>query len=484
MPRAVLITQLDRARADFDETVALCQRLLSDAVQPVHLPMHDDDGSVAGLLTLLDQRVVDVSGGRRVVRDADPEHLALIADLRAELVEGVIAESEDETLLDRYLAGEEVDPAVLTADLETAVARGHFHPALAAAPLAGVGLHELLDLLVDGFPSPLEHPCPPVTLPDGSPTAPLQCDPDGPLVAEVVRTATDPYVGRVSWVRVFSGTLRPDTAVHVSGHGAGGPWQRPDHPDHDADDRIGPLTSPLGSALRPVASCPAGDLCVVSRLHAAETGDTLSSPQAPRLVAPWPLPEPQLPVAVEAVSRTDEERLGAALSRLTAEDPTVRVERQPQTGQQLLWCVGPGHADVLLDRLRQRHGVSVRTPEVVVPLQETLAGPVKVTGRTSSSPAVTGSTPSWSSRWRPVPRSGVQFSQRLWAALCRAPSTAAWRRASAPRPSEGVRKAVPGGRRGGARRRQVARRGLVDAAFQAAGALAVREATAAAGPWC
>ncbi|TAL25556.1 MAG: GTP-binding protein, partial [Frankiales bacterium] len=211
MPRAVVVTQLDRARADFDEAVALCQRLLSDGVLPLSLPMHADDGAVAGLIRLLDLRVADFSSGERVERDPDQEHLALVSDLRGELIEGVIAESEDETLLDRYLGGEQIDPAVLVADLETAVARGHFHPALPVAPLSGVGVQELLDLLVQGFPSPLEHPCPPVSRPDGSPVAPISCDPDGPLVAEVVKTTTDPYVGRVSYVRVFSGTRRAPT---------------------------------------------------------------------------------------------------------------------------------------------------------------------------------------------------------------------------------------------------------------------------------
>ena len=154
IPRAVVVTQLDKPRADFDEAVALCQRILDEAVLPLHLPMHDDDGSVAGLIDLLGQRVVDHSSGDRVEREADPEHLKLIASLRAELIEAVIAESEDETLLDRYLEGEELDLEVLTADLETAVARGHFHPVLAVAPLTGVGVHELLDLMVQGFPSP------------------------------------------------------------------------------------------------------------------------------------------------------------------------------------------------------------------------------------------------------------------------------------------------------------------------------------------
>jgi elongation factor G len=377
MPRAVVITQLDRARADFDEAVAICQRVFGDGVQPLYLPMHSDDESVGGLIGLLSRRIYDWSSGERVERDPDPEHLPLIDNTRAALIEGIIAESEDETLMDRYLAGEEIDQKVLIEDLETAVARGTFYPVLAAAPLTMLGTDELLEVLTSAFPTPLEHPCPPVTRPDGSPAAPISCDPDGPLVAEVVKTTTDPYLGRVSLVRVFSGTLRPDLAVHVSGHGLA----ERGHPDHDVDERVGALAVPLGATLRHVSHCPAGDLCTVARLASAETGDTLSSKDDPLLVHAWELPEPQLPIAVEAASRADEDKLGTALSRLVAEDPTVRLERNAETGQVLLWCVGEAHAEVLLDRLRSRHGVGVNTPEVRVALRETLAKKVNVTGR-------------------------------------------------------------------------------------------------------
>jgi elongation factor G len=382
MPRAVVITQLDRPRADFDESVAVCQRVFGDGVQPLYLPMHADDESVAGLIGLLSRRVYDWSSGDRVERDPDPEHLPLIDNTRAALIEGIIAESEDETLMDRYLAGEDIDQKVLTADLETAVARGSFYPVLAVAPLTMLGTDELLEVLTAAFPSPLEHPCPPVSHPDGSPAAPISCDPDGPLVAEVVKTTTDPYLGRVSLVRVFSGTLRPDLPVHVSGHWSGqAPAMGESHPDHDVEERVGALAVPLGSSLRHVASCPAGDLCAVARLFSAETGDTLSSREDPLLVHAWDLPEPQLPIAVEAASRADEDKLGTALSRLVAEDPTVRLERNAETGQLLLWCVGEAHGEVLLDRLRTRHGVGVTTPAVKVALRETLAAAVTVTGR-------------------------------------------------------------------------------------------------------
>ncbi|HVE74130.1 MAG TPA: GTP-binding protein, partial [Mycobacteriales bacterium] len=272
MPRAVVVTQLDRPRADFDEMVAVCQRTFGSGVLPLYLPLLDDEESVAGLIGLLSQRVFDWSSGERVERDPDPQHLPLIESARSALIEGIIAESEDESLLERYIAGEEIPFDVLVSDLETAVARGHFHPVLAVAAPTMLGTDELLEVLTAAFPTPLEHPVPPVSKPDGSPALPVTCDPDGPLVAEVVRTTSDPYLGRLSLVRVFSGTLRPDTSVHVSGHGLADRG----HPDHDADERVGPLATPLGSVLRGVSSCPAGDICAVAKLTTAETGDTLS----------------------------------------------------------------------------------------------------------------------------------------------------------------------------------------------------------------
>ena len=116
---------------------------------------------------------------------------------------------------------------MLISDLEKAVARGSFYPVLAVASPLGIGMAELLEVVTQAFPSPLEHPLPPVTAPSTGPVTGLSCDPDGPLLAEVVKTTSDPYVGRISLVRVFSGTLRPDDVVHVSGHGRAARPPRP-----------------------------------------------------------------------------------------------------------------------------------------------------------------------------------------------------------------------------------------------------------------
>ncbi len=374
MPRAVVITKLDKDRADFDEAVAICQRVFGDGVMPLYLPMAADDGSPAGLIGLLSQTIYDYSGGSRTERVPDDVHLPLIADARSRLIEGIIAESEDESLMDRYLGGEDIDLKVLVDDLETAVARGSFYPVLATAAPTGLGTAELLEVVTQAFPSPLEHEVPPVTSPDGQPRGPLACDPSGPLVAEVVKTTTDPYVGRVSLVRVFSGTLRPDQVLHVSGHFLADRG----HEDHDVDEKVGALTSPLGKTQRTISKAVAGDICAVAKLSRAETGDTLSAKDDPLLMEPWLMPDPLLPVAVVPRSKADEDKLSQGINRLVAEDPTLRLEHNPETHQVVLWCMGEAHLDVLLDRLKNKYGVDVEPVPLRVQLRETFAG--KATG--------------------------------------------------------------------------------------------------------
>jgi elongation factor G len=377
MPRAVVITKIDHQRGDFDEALAACQAAFGDAVAPLYLPVNADDGTPRGLIGLLSQRFYDYAGSGRAERDPEPAHADRVEELRGTLIEGIIQESEDESLMDRYLSGEEIDPKVLIADLEKAVSLGSFYPVLATSCVRGIGLAELLEIMTQAFPSPSEHPLPAVTSLDGKPVSGLSSDPKGPLLAEVVKTTSDPYVGRVSLVRVFSGTLRPDASVHVSGHG----MAERGHADHDNDERVGALTSPLGKQQRPSSQCLAGDICAVAKLGSAETGDTLSDPSRPLLMEPWSMPEPLLPVAITAKSKADEDKLSQALGRLVAEDPTLRMEMNADTHQLVLWCMGEAHADLMLDRLANRYGVAVETVDLRVPLRETVAGKADGLGR-------------------------------------------------------------------------------------------------------
>ena len=377
MPRAVVITKIDHQRAYFDQALSACREAFGDSVAPLYLPVSDGKGEVSGLIGLLSGRLFDYSSGCRTEADPDPADADQVAELRGSLIEGIIQESEDESLMDAYLSGEELDVKGLIEDLETAVARGSFYLVLASSSPHGIGMAELLEVMTQAFPVPGERPLPAVTTLDGKAVTGIGSDPDGPLLAQVVKTTADPYVGRISLVRVFSGTLRPDVVIHVSGHGLADRG----HADHDADERVGALTSPLGKQQRPVPACPAGDICAVAKLTSAETGDTLSSKENPLLMEPWAMPEPLLPIAITAKSKADEDKLSQALARLVAEDPTLRMEMNPETRQLVLWCMGEAHADLLLDRLSSRYGVAVEKTGLRVALRETVAGKAQGLGR-------------------------------------------------------------------------------------------------------
>ncbi|MFE6890566.1 elongation factor G-like protein EF-G2 [Streptomyces sp. NPDC057694] len=424
MPRAIVVTHLEAARADFEDVTRSCAACFGgddpDAVLPLYLPLHGEQGPdghapVTGLIGLLSQRLYDYASGERKESEPDSGQLPRIEEARNRLIEGIIAESEDETLMDRYLGGEDVDVKTLVEDLERAVAHGVFHPVLAAAPAAeggrqGIGTVELLELITGGFPSPLERVAPAVATPGGAARAISSCDPEGPLVAEVVKTASDPYVGRVSLVRVFSGTLRPDETVHVSGHGLADRG----HEDHDVDERIGALSAPFGKQQRTLTHCIAGDLACVAKLNRAETGDTLSAKDDPLLMAPWDMPDPLLPLAIQAHSKADEDKLSQGLSRLVAEDPTMRLEQNQDTHQVVLWCLGEAHADVALERLRSRYGVQVDVVAHKVSLRETFAGRSAGRGRHVKQSGGHGQYAICEIEVEPLPGgSGIQFVDKV-----------------------------------------------------------------------
>ncbi|MEV8306195.1 elongation factor G-like protein EF-G2 [Streptomyces flavidovirens] len=492
MPRAIVFTHLEAARSDFDEMTQICAQTFGgddpDAVLPLYLPLYGPQGPdghapVEGLVGLLSQRVFDYSSGERKETPPDEEQLPRIAAARDRLIEGIIAESEDETLMDRYLAGEEIDYKTLVEDLERAVARGTFHPVLAAAPATegnreGIGTIELLELITGGFPTPAEREAPAVTTPDGRPRPPVTCDPDGPLVAEVVKTASDPYVGRVSLVRVFSGTLRPDETVHVSGHGL----TDRGHEDHDVEERIGALSSPFGKQQRTVNRCIAGDIASVGKLMRAETGDTLSSKDDPLLMEPWTMPDPLLPLAIQAHSKADEDKLSQGLARLVAEDPTMRLEQNQDTRQLVLWCLGEAHRDVALERLRSRYGVRVDVVPHKVSLRETFGAPAFGRGRHVKQSGGHGQYAICEIEVEPLPPgSGIEFVDKVvGGAVPRQfiPSVEKGVRAQAGRgvaagyPLVDVRVTLTDGKSHSV--------DSSDAAFQTAGALALREAAAEA----
>src|ERR1700743_163613 len=266
MPRAVVSTKLDHARANYSDALAATQEAFGDKVLPLYLP--SGPASCEGLIGLLSQPHYHYADGNRTTGHPDPSDTERIEEARGSLIEGIIEESEDESLMERYLGGETIDESVLIEDLEKAIARGSFFPVIPVCSSTGVGTLELLEVVTRGFPSPREHPLPEVFTPQGATFTTVACGSDSPLLAEVVKTTSDPYVGRLSLVRVFAGTITPDTTVHVSGHFSSffgspddaGPDSLAGHVDHDEDERIGALSFPLGKQQRPASMVLPGDM--------------------------------------------------------------------------------------------------------------------------------------------------------------------------------------------------------------------------------
>ncbi len=478
MPRAVVITGLDHQRGDFAEALATARAAFGSGIQPLYLPLRDGDR--IGLQGLLSQRIWWPDSEPET---ASGEQIAAAADARSELIEGIIQESEDDTLLDRWLSGQEAGLDVLITDLERAVARGTFYPVLPVLSLTGIGIEGLLEVIARGLPSPCEHPLPAVTAPDGKDRQQIECDPKGQLVAEVVKTTSDQYVGQLSIVRIFSGRLSADDVVHVSGHLPRFTGDEHAYPDHDEDERAGVISRVVGAKLIPMTTATAGDIVAVARLVRAVTGDTLSDLASPALAEPWQMPEPLLPAALTAASSADEDKLSQSLARVSAEDPAVRVHLMQDTHQIVLWTMGELHRDIVLDRLSDRYGVKVEQEPVRVALRETMAKNATGHGRHVKQSGGHGQYAVCDIEVEPLPMgSGFEFVDRVVGGAVPRQFIASVEKGVRHQMERGIMAGYPvvdlrvtliGGKAHSV--------DSSDAAFQAAGALALREAAAAGG---
>src|SRR5574340_315195 len=294
IPRGIVVAKLDVARSGFDDILTACHDAFDlgpDSLRPVYVPVYRDGRPVGSL---------DLLTGRSY---GEPVPAPDVGPARESLVEAI--SGQDDTLMERYLAGEALDEEALADGLRREIVDCALHPALATTE-DGVGAVELLDLIASAFPDPTHRREP-------TPVA----DPSAPLAAQVIRITGDVYVGRISLVHVFAGTLRPDTHVSITGveDGNGG----------TTDERVTTLTGPFGKLQRPVPEAIAGDLVCVPKLATARVGAGIGDAEHPVRLDTWPLPEPLLPIAIEAHSKADDDKLSQALTRLTIEDPALRI---------------------------------------------------------------------------------------------------------------------------------------------------------------
>ena len=381
LPRVIALTKMDAAHSDFDTIVEEVKERFGEGVMPTHVPVGSGAG-ITGTVGVLSKRYRDYSAGDEpTMTEGDEAHDDLIELHRGVLIEGLIQEADDASLMEAYLEGEIPGRDYLLDDLMKATAHANLFPVVPVVQASGVGTEELLSLIEHGFPTPSLHDNPEMLRLNGESAGPAPSDPAAPLVAQVIRTTTDPFAGRLSMVRIFSGTVRTDDVVHVSGHRSHFLGKEDEaHPDHDADERIGMIQQAVGTELRPKSSAIAGEIVMLPKLTTAETGDTLSSKEAAVVVANWPMPDPLLPLAIRAATRNDEDKLGAALNRLAVEDTTVRLARGAED-QLVIWTTGQSHADLLVARLKDRYGVNVAQEDVKIALRETFTGRASAQGR-------------------------------------------------------------------------------------------------------
>ena len=405
LPRFIAVTRMDREHANFEQVLDEVRDRFGVKVVPLAIPIGSAD-SFEGIVHL-------ASGDARMGADATagpaPDDLAdAIEAAREQLIES-IAETDDE-LLELYLEGEDLPPERVAAVLAAAVAAGDVVPVLPVCAVSGVGVRTLLNELARLLPSPLgrEH-----ELADGSCTT----DPSGPLVVHVFKTAADPFVGRLTFMKVLSGVLTPDA--------------NPYNPERRTNERLGHLFIQRGKEQIETPQLAAGDIGVAAKLAETMTGDTLlgSDAQSERVPA-LPFPEATFRSALHPKTKADVDKLSSALQRLVEQDPTLAVVRDANTSETVMSTIGDAQANITAARLEKNYGVEVDVTIRWWPTARRSRPRRRPSTGTRSRLADTGSTATSSSRsTRPSAVRASPSSRRSWAGTCRGSSSPRSRRA-------------------------------------------------------
>jgi elongation factor G len=344
LSRVVFVNMLDRERADFFRVLNACREQLSDRCVAIQLPIGAEH-ELTGIVDLLHMcAYLDPSGGKEGEPQPIPEELAdLVQEYREKLLDAVV--ETDEELMARYLEGEELEAEAVAAALKGAVTRDELYPVACGVATKNLGATALLDLLVEGVPSPARKG---TTIEFG----------DAKEAVFVFKTIADPFTGRISCFRVLAGPVHGDTTLV--------------DPRTHAKERLGQVLLVQGKDTEPVGELCVGDLGAVAKLKDVLTGDVLVDHEVPVEPPHIDFPAPVMAFAVSPKAKGDEEKMATGLRRLSEEDPTLQLRRDPQTGEQLLSGLSQMQVEVAVDRLRSRFHVEVELHPPRVPYKETI----------------------------------------------------------------------------------------------------------------
>ncbi len=366
VPRIAFANKMDKTGARFELVLSSMKERLGATGLAVQWPIGAED-QFKGLIDLVEMKAVyyhDEIGQNIEITDVPADLQALAEEKRAKLVETLADVDDDVAML--YLEGEEIDEATLRAAIRRATIGMKLYPVFCGSALKNKGVQRLLDGVSYYLPSPLDIP--PVTgvTPDGDPGE-RPADVTAPTSALAFKVATDPYVGRLVFVRVYSGALEAGTYVYNASRGK--------------RERIGRLLKMHANHREEVDRIEAGALGAVIGLKDTSTGDSLTDPDHPILLESIEVPEPVITVAIEPASKADQDKLSTGLGKLSEEDPTFRVETDPETGQTKISGMGELHLDIIVDRLRREFHVNATVGAPQVAYRETIMKPVDVEGK-------------------------------------------------------------------------------------------------------
>ncbi|HZY30099.1 MAG TPA: elongation factor G, partial [Candidatus Methylomirabilis sp.] len=392
MACVIFINKMDQEQADFFRVLEDVRKSLCSIAVPVQLPI-GAEGSFKGVVDLLKMKAVTYQGGgagRPSEGDIPSELKPKAEELRAALMEAV-AESDDK-LLERYLEAGTLSAEELSAGLRRGVLGGRVVPVLCGSALRNIGIQPLLDLLTDVCPSPGDRPAVEGHDPKNGERLTRESSEDAPFSALVFKTITDPYAGKITLFRVYSGLLSSDSTVYNVSKGC--------------KERIGQVVVLRGKNQVPVPALGPGDLGAVVKLKETGTGDTLCDERNPIRLQPMEIPSPIIEYAIMPKAKGDEEKMSVGLQRLREEDPSLQVRRDPQTREIILAGMGKAHLEIAIERLKRKFGLEVQMKTPRVPYKETIHGRVEVQGRHKKQ---TGGRGQFGDCWikiEPLPRGG------------------------------------------------------------------------------
>lgn len=395
LPRLIFVNKLDRESADFDTVLAQVRQRLSSQAIALQMPIGEGN-TFCGLVDLLEWKAITWHHGSEelVSEEISPQWAEKAAAARTHLLD-TICELDDDLLRER-LAEREPSLSALRQAIRRATIAGKLVPILCGSARLRIGIQPLLDAVVDYLPSPLDVPAVTGSLLKNDKTGIRQADVSAPFCASVFKIVTDPHVGHLAWLRVFSGRAVVGETLF--------------NPRTGDEERVGRIYRIHANRREPVKQMQVGDVVALVGARSAVTGDTICSYHEPILLEPFSFPEPVISVALSPISDDERDRLHQCMARLCDEDPTLQLSYDPETNDQILAGMGELHLEITIDRLRSEYGITAHTSPLRVAYRETARCMAEATGIYRKQTGGHGHYASVRMRVEPLePGSGIQF---------------------------------------------------------------------------